>query len=106
MSLLAKGNKNSATEDDIGTLHAMVTKIFKLKLARWIKLLEAGGDADLIVDMKQLNNVIKFIGDNGIVASDPASSSKTELGEEIAAIKAAQEVRLKVVPFEDEERYG
>lgn len=106
MSLLAKGNKNSATEDEIGVLHAMVTKIFRLKLKRWIELMEKGGDVDLIVDMKQLNNVIKFIGDNGIVASDPASSTKSELGAEIQAIKDAQEKRLKIVPFQEDERYG
>lgn len=107
MALTSKGNKNSATEDDIGLLHSLVTQIFKRKLQSWLKLLEAGGDVDLIVDMKQLNNVIKFIGDNGIVAADPAASGKSELSAEIDAIKEAQKARLSVVPFQDEdERYG
>lgn len=107
MALTSKGNKNSATEDDIGLLHHLVTQIFKRKLQSWLQLLEAGGDVDLIVDMKQLNNVIKFIGDNGIVAADPAASDKTELSAEINAIKEAQQKRLSIVPFdEDEERYG
>lgn len=107
MSLTAKGNKNSATEDQIGELHALVTKIFKKKLEYWMMLLDAGGDADLIIDMKQLNNVIKFIGDNGVVAQDPAATTTNELGSAINAIKQAQEARLKVVPFEgDDERFG
>ncbi len=107
MALTSKGNKNSATEDDIGLLHSLVTQIFKRKLQGWLKLLEAGGDADLIVDMKQLNNVIKFIGDNGIVAQDPAASDRSERGAEIQAIKEAQQKRLSIVPFsEEDERYG
>lgn len=103
MALTSKGNKNSATEDEVGKLHAMVTKIFTLKLAYWISLLEAGGDADLIIDMKQLNNVIKFVGDNGIVCQDPAASTNSELSNQIANIKQAQEKRLKVVGFSEEE---
>lgn len=107
MAMTSKGNKNSATEDEIGLLHAMVTKIFKRKLQKWLDLMEQGGDPELIIDMKQLNNVIKFIGDNGIVAADPAASTSTELGNEIAEIKKRQEARLSVVPFTDEEeRYG
>ncbi|QHJ80574.1 MAG: hypothetical protein [Bacteriophage sp.] len=106
MALTSKGNKNSATEDEIGVLHAMVTKIFKRKLQHWLNLLDGGGDADLIIDMKQLNNVIKFIGDNGVVAADPAASEKSELSAEINAIKEAQQKRLSVVPFDEDERYG
>jgi len=106
VALTSKGNKNSATEDEIGVLHALVTKIFKRKLDHWIKLLDQGGDADLIIDMKQLNNVIKFIGDNGVVAADPSANTQSELGAEIAEIKKRQEARLQVVQFEDEERFG
>lgn len=110
MALVAKGNKKAATEDEIGLLHSMVTQIFKRKLGKWIELMEGGADPDLIVDMKQLNNVIKFIGDNGIVCQDPAAESRSELGEQINEIKRKQEERLKksdnVVPFTDEEDYS
>lgn len=107
MALTSKGNKNAATEDEIGLLHSMVTKIFKKKLQHWLTLLDQGGDADLIIDMKQLNNVIKFIGDNGVVAADPAASEKSELRDEIDEIKKRQQERLNVVPFiGDDERYG
>lgn len=105
MSNVVKGNKNSASEDEIGVLHAMVTQIFKRKLRKWIELMEAGGDPELIVDMSQLNNVIKFIGANGIVAADPAGTTTSELGAEIAAIKAKQEKRLTLVD-DDEAMYG
>lgn len=106
MANVAKGNKNAATEDEIGVLHAMVTAIFKRKLGKWIELMELGGDPDLIVDMKQLNNVIKFIGDNGVICQDPAAESKSELGEQIDEIKRKQEERLNVVPFRDEDDYA
>ena len=103
MAQTLKGNKNSATEDELGLLHEMVARIFKRKLQHWLNLLDQGGDADLIIDMKQLNNVIKFIGDNGIGAADPAASTTNELGAEIAQIREIQEERLKLVSFEDEE---
>ncbi|QHJ79502.1 MAG: hypothetical protein [Caudoviricetes sp.] len=106
MSIIAKPNKHAATEDELGALHAMIATIFKRKLGKWIELMDDGGDPDLIVDMKQLNNVIKFVGDNGIVCADPAASSSSELSQEIAAIKKAQQEKLNVVPFRDEERYG
>ncbi|URY99240.1 hypothetical protein 6939_0061 [Klebsiella phage 6939] len=110
MAVVAKGNKKAATEDEIGLLHAMVTQIFKRKLGKWIELMEQGGDPDLIVDMKQLNNVIKFIGDNGIVCQDPAAEGRSELGEQINEIKRKQEERLNrngnVVPFHEDEDYS
>lgn len=105
MSLIAKGNKNAATEDEVGFLHSMVTKIFKKKLEHWLRLIEQGGDADLIIDMKQLNNVIKFIGDNGIVCQDPAATDSTELSAEIRSIKEAQTARLSSVPFTEDGDY-
>lgn len=106
MAKVNRGNKNSATEDEIGLLHSMVTKIFKAKLANWIRLLELGGDVDIIVDMTQLNNVIKFIDAQGIVAVSSDDDKDSELSGEIEQIKKAQMARLNVVPFkEDEEDY-
>lgn len=48
MALLSKGNKNSATEDEVGLLHALVTKIFAKKLGYWMKLIEEGGDPIIV----------------------------------------------------------
>lgn len=110
MSNVVKGNKNSATEDDIGTLHHLVTQIFKRKLNKWIELMDAGSDPDLVVDMSQLNNVIKFIGANGIICQDPAAEGRSELSDQINDIKRKQEERLKgsgnVVPFTDDDEYS
>ncbi|QHJ81669.1 MAG: hypothetical protein [Caudoviricetes sp.] len=103
MANVSKGNKNAATEDEIGVLHAMVTKIFKRKLGKWIELMEEGGDPDLIVDMKQLNNVIKFIGDNGIICTDPAADDKSELRSQIDDIKEAQRKRLERQGFQEQD---
>ena len=105
MAKVSKSNRNSASEDEIGLLHSMVTKIFKAKLGKWLKLIEDGGDVELIVDMSQLNNVIKFIDAQGIVATDADADSKSELTEKIDEIKKAQEKRLdaNVVPFREED---
>lgn len=106
MSNVNKSNKNSATEDEIGLLHSMVTKIFKAKLGKWLELIEGGADPDLIVDMSQLNNVIKFVGANGIICQDPAAEgSNSELLKQIQDIKSNQEKRLNVVSFQDEDSY-
>lgn len=105
MAINAKGNKNSATEDELGELHAMIARIFKRKLGKWLELMDSGADPELIVDMKQLNNVIKFVGDNGIICQDPAASSNSELSENIIQIKKAQEARLHKVPFHEDDEY-
>lgn len=103
MAKASKSNKNSASEDEIGLLHSMVTRIFKAKLNKWLELIEAGGDVELIVDMSQLNNVIKFIDAQGIVATDADADTRSELTSQIDEIKEAQKARLKVVSFNEEE---
>lgn len=106
MAKASKSNKNSASEDEIGLLHNMVTRIFKAKLNKWLQLIEDGGDVELIVDMSQLNNVIKFIDAQGIVATDADADTKSELTSQIDEIKEAQRKRLEgknVVPFQSEE---
>ncbi len=103
MAKASKSNKNSASEDEIGLLQSMVTRIFKAKLNKWLELIEAGGDVELIVDMSQLNNVIKFIDAQGIVATDADVDTRSELTSQIDEIKEAQKARLQVVSFEGEE---
>ncbi|MGL6014375.1 MAG: hypothetical protein ACRC0J_23140, partial [Shewanella oncorhynchi] len=73
MSQAVKPNKAAATEDTIGLIHNLVAQVLLAKLQHWMKLINAGGDPDLIVDMKAMGNAIKFIDSNGIVAADPAA---------------------------------
>ena len=105
MAKASKSNKNSASEDEIGLLHSMVTRIFKAKLKKWLDLIEEGGDVELIVDMSQLNNVIKFIDAQGIVATDADADTRSELTTQIDEIKEAQRKRLSnnVVQFQEDD---
>ena len=106
MSNVNKSNKNSATEDEIGLLHSMITKIFKAKLGKWLELIAEGADPDIIVDMSQLKNVNKFVGANGIISQDPAAEgSNSEGRQQIEDIKNNQAKRLSVVGFQEEDDY-
>ena len=101
-----KANANSATEDDVGLIHKLVTKVITKKLEKWLQLIEAGGDVDLVVDMKQLKSAIDWCDKNGIVCADPAADDSNELGDKLSEIRKAQHQRGVVVPFRDEEMYG
>lgn len=107
MASVSKSNKNSATEDDVGLIHKLVTKVITKKLEKWLELIEQGGDVDLVVDMKQLKSAIDWCDKNGIVCADPAADSTNELGDKLANIRKAQHERGVVVLFkDDEEMYG
>lgn len=108
MASVSKSNKNSATEDDVGLIHKLVTKVITKKLEKWLELIEEGGDVDLVVDMKQLKSAIDWCDKNGIVCADPAEQSNNELGDKLSEIRKAQHARGVVVPFkeDDEEGYG
>ena len=102
MASVSKSNKNSATEDDVGLIHKLVTKVITKKLEKWLELIEQGGD------MKQLKSAIDWCDKNGIVCADPAEQSDNELGDKLSEIRKAQHARGVVVPFkeDDEEGYG
>lgn len=106
MAMTSKGNKNSASEDDLGLLHSIVTRLMTAKLKKWEEMLSHGADADLVVDFKQLNNVIAFLDKNGIVAADPTASEESELAKQVEAIKQKQLGRVQgnnVISFKPEE---
>lgn len=106
MAGAVKSNKNAATEDDVGLIHQLVTKVITKKLQKWMSLIEQGGDVELIVDMKQLKAAIDWCDKNGIICADPAADTNNALGDELAAIRRKQQERGVVVPFQDEENYG
>lgn len=111
MTQTVKPNKNSASEETIGLIHNLVAQVLLAKLQHWTKLMAAGGDPDLVVDMKALGNAMKFIQINGIVAADPAEQTTSALAKELEEIRKKQSGNLKLVgngvPFvaDEEEEY-
>lgn len=109
MTQAVKGNKRSASEDTIGMIHNLVAQVLLAKLNNWMNLINAGGDPDLIVDMKAMGNAIKFVQVNGIVAADLADDTRSEIHKQLEAIKQQQGLKLVsnggVVPFTDEEDF-
>ncbi|UOW66403.1 terminase small subunit [Aeromonas phage vB_AspA_Tola] len=94
MSNIVKGNKNSASEDDMGELHGLITTVFTRHLKRINELLDAGADPSIIVDPMKMSNPIKWVQANGIVCADPADKAGNELANELAEIKRKQHMRL------------
>lgn len=108
MSQTVKPNKASATEDTIGLIHNLVAQVLLAKLQHWMKLINAGGDPDLIVDMKSMGNAIKFVQTNGIIAADPASDVTSQFGKTLEEIKQKSQLKLASnggVAFVDDEEY-
>lgn len=110
MAQTVKGNKNSASEDTIGMIHNLIAQVLYAKLQNWMTLISAGGNPDLIVDMKALGNAIKFVDVNGVVAADLADDTRSEIHKKLEEIKQKQGLKLVSnggeVPFTDEEDYN
>lgn len=109
MTKAVKSNKKAASEDTIGMIHNLVAQVFLAKFNHWLKLIEAGGDPDLIVDMGAMGNAIKFIQSNGIVAADLADDTQSEIYQRLEEVKRQQKLKLVSnggsVPFTDEEDF-
>lgn len=110
MASIVKGNKKSASEDDLGLLHSLTTKIMIAKVQAWVRAIEGGAEVDLIVDMKQMANIVKFIQLNGIVCADPSEQAGNALNTALEDIKKEQHLRLVAngrgaVSFTDDEEY-
>ncbi len=107
-------NKNSATEDELGDIHKMTTKLHALRLKHMLSLIDQGADVeDVIGDAKALLAAGKWAADqNSITSSMPETDEETELSRQLAKIKEKQEGRgaratgtNNVVPFDDSEEY-
>lgn len=109
MTQAVKPNKSSASEDTVGMIHNLVAQVLLAKLQHWMKLINCGGDPDLIVDMKAMGNAIKFVQANGIIAADPAADASSQFAQTLEAIKEKQKLKLVSnggsVPFTDEGEY-
>jgi len=109
-----KSNKNSATEDELGLIHGMTTKLHSARLKYMLELIEQGADVEAVIgDGKAMLAAGKWAADqNSITCAQPEMSEESELSKRLADIKAKQENRgarpegTNVIPFNDEEEYG
>lgn len=107
-----KSNKNSASEDEVGVIHNLTTKLHTLRLKKMIDLISQGADPeDVIGDGKALGAAGKWAADQNSV-----TSSLPEMDDESDLAKQLKEIRMKqlnngaratgtsnVIPFDDGE---
>ena len=109
-----KSNKNSATEDELGDIHNMTTKLHAARLKYMIKLIEDGADVEAVIgDGKAMLAAGKWSADqNSITCAQPEMSEANELHKRLEEIKEQQANRgarpegTNVIPFNDDEEYG
>lgn len=95
-----KGNKNSATEDQLGRLHGLVSTAYTRRLEQMLELLEQGADADAVIDIRALQAAGKWVETNGIGCAPMEDDAQSELKARLDKIRGAQ--RGKVVNFTQE----
>lgn len=108
-----KSNKNSASEDELGEIHSMTTKLHSARLKYMLELIAKGADVEAVIgDGKAMLAAGKWAADqNNITCAQPEMNEESELSKRLAAIKAAQKDKGarpegNVIPFNDEEEYG
>jgi len=92
-----KSNKHSASEDTLGKLHGLVSTVYTRRLEHMIELLEAGADADAVVDVRALQAAGKWVESNGIGCAPMEDDAQSELKSRLDKIRSAQ--KGKVVDF-------
>lgn len=86
-----RSNKQSASEDDLGLLHNLTTKMYILRLQRMFQLIDEGATVDAVFDDKVIKDAGVWAADkNGITCAAPEADSETELAKELGRIKEAQ----------------
>ena len=103
---MSKGNKNSATEDEIGLLHKMITKIHGMKASAMIevaeKLLHEGHDIEevmLTLNTRDLSSAQKWVEYNGVSCNLAEDEEGSKLSKDLKRLKEKQD--KKIVKFED-----
>ena len=103
---MSKGNKHAATEDEIGILHKMITKIHGMKAKAMIevaeKLLHEGHDMEEIMitlNTRDLSSAQKWVEYNEVTCPLPETEEGSQLSKDLKAIKDKQQGNI--VPFED-----
>lgn len=103
-------NKNSATEDELGLVHKLTTKLHVLRLQKMVEQIQGGIDVEAVIgDGKALSAAGKWAADqNSITCAAPESSEETELAQQLRTIKERTRANQatgtsNVIPFNDEE---
>lgn len=87
-----KSNKKAGSEDEVGEIHNLTTKLHLLRLRKMFNLISDGADAeDVIGDGKALLAAGKWSADhNGITCAQPEDDKESELAKRLEQIKKAQ----------------
>ncbi len=86
----------TASEREIGKLHAKVYKIYGMTLDAMIQKLESGEDPAFIVDSKILMAVQKFLTDNKVYSIPDSEDEGSDLSKRLAEIKNSVGFKLVV----------
>lgn len=98
-----KSNKNSASEDMLGTLHKAVTKAFQKRVDHMLdECEEKPEEVQFIIDEKFLTAASNFLHKNEVGASLPEMDETTALSKSLQAVKSKHSG--KVLAFTDEKR--
>jgi hypothetical protein len=99
-------NKNSATEDDIGKLHGLITRCHNMKAGQMLvvaeQLLEAGAELEevmMVINSRDLASMQKWVEYNGVGCKVAADDEESELSKRLSDLKKKQSGKL--VQFED-----
>lgn len=98
-------NKNAATEDEVGEIHKMTTKLHGLRLKHMLQLIADGANVeDVLGDGKALAAAGKWAADqNNITTAAPELTEENELAQHLDAIKKRTGTD-NVIQFDDGER--
>lgn len=86
---MAKGNKNSATEDEVGLLHKGITRAFTRKVQMMNDRFDiASEDEDeagmlLAIDTRDLAAAAKWVSMNEITHAEPENEENNELARKL-----------------------
>lgn len=111
MSADRRPNKQSATEDELGLIHSMTTKLHIARLKHMLEQISNGVDAEAVIgDGKALQSAGKWAADqNYITAAQPEMDEESELAKRLEEIKEKQKGKgvfkdgNNVVQFDDGE---
>lgn len=84
-------NKNAASEDDLGTVHRLVTQGIKMKISAAVKKAKRSGNVDKL-SMADLMQAGRWCQYNKVVGK---ASINEELGGEVDELKAIRERQRK-----------
>lgn len=84
-------NKRAASEDELGEVHNMTTKLHILRLRKMLEQISSGLDPEAVMgDGKAVQAAGKWAADqNSITCSPPEANTESELSKQLAEIRQA-----------------